>query len=109
MAQYRAKLQGRGRFCFYDVGMRLDAQRRANLEADLHLTIANGGIACHRQPIVSLQPCRPLVGLEALARWHHPVYGTLPTREYAPQLSAEQMLKVPVPSTLLSDLPVIIP
>jgi diguanylate cyclase (GGDEF)-like protein len=73
MATYRAKQQGRGRFCFYDVGMRLDAHRRANLEADVHLAIANGGIACHLQPIVSLQPGLPLAGFEALARWHHPV------------------------------------
>ena len=49
MAMYRAKQQGRGRFCFFDVGMHLDAQRRANLEADLHLAIANGEIACHLQ------------------------------------------------------------
>jgi predicted signal transduction protein with EAL and GGDEF domain len=49
MAMYRAKQQGRGRFCFFDVGMRLDAQRRANLEADLHLAIANVEIACHLQ------------------------------------------------------------
>lgn len=84
MAMYRAKQRGRGRFCFYDVGMRLDAHRRANLEADLHLAIADGGIACHLQPIVSLQPGRPLVGFEALVRWHHPVYGTLLPREFVP-------------------------
>ena len=84
MAMYRAKQQGRGRCCVYDVGMRLDAQRRANLEADLHLAIANGEIACHLQPIVSLQPGRPLVGFEALARWHHPEHGTLPAGEFVP-------------------------
>ena len=102
MAQYRAKLQGRGRFCFYDVGMRLDAQRRANLEADLHLAIANGGIACHLQPIVSLQPGRPLVGFEALARWHHPVYGTLPPREFVP-LAEELGLIVAIDALVLEQ------
>ena len=73
MAMYRAKLQGRGRFCFYDRGHAFGRPASANLEADLHLAIANGGIACHLQPIVSLQPGLPLAGFEALARWHHPV------------------------------------
>ena len=102
MAMYRAKQQGRGRFCFYDVGMRLDAHRRAKLEADLHLAIANGGIACHLQPIVSLQPGRPLVGFEALARWHHPVYGTLPPREFVP-LAEELGLIVAIDALVLEQ------
>ena len=102
MAMYRAKQQGRGRFCFYDVGMRLDAHRRANLEADLHLAIANGGIACHLQPIVSLQPGRPLVGFEALARWHHPVFGTLPPREFVP-LAEELGLIVAIDALVLEQ------
>jgi diguanylate cyclase len=102
MAMYRAKQQGRGRFCFYNVGMRLDAHRRANLEADLHLAIANGGIACYLQPIVSLQPGRPLVGFEALARWHHPVYGTLLPREFVP-LAEELGLIVAIDALVLEQ------
>ena len=100
MAMYRAKQQGRGRYCFFDAGMRLDAQRRASLEADLHLAIANGEIACHLQPIVSLQPGRPLVGFEALARWHHPVHGTLPLQEFVP-LAEESGLIVAIDALVL--------
>jgi len=33
---------------------------------------------------VSLQPGRPLEGFEALARWHHPVHGTVPPGEFVP-------------------------
>jgi diguanylate cyclase (GGDEF)-like protein len=102
MAMYRAKQQGRGRFCFYDVGMRLDAQRRAGLEADLHLAIANGEIACYLQPIVSLQPGRPLVGFEALARWHHPVHGILPPREFVP-VAEESGLIVAIDALVLEQ------
>ena len=100
MAMYRAKQQGRGRYCFYDAGMRLDAQHRASLEADLHLAIANGEIACHLQPIVSLQPGRPLVGFEALARWHHPLHGTLPLQEFVP-LAEESGLIVAIDALVL--------
>ena len=102
MAMYRAKQQGRGRCCFYDVGMRLDAQRRASLEADLHLAIANGEIACYLQPIVSLQPGRPLVGFEALARWHHPLHGTLPPGEFVP-LAEESGLIVAIDALVLEQ------
>jgi diguanylate cyclase (GGDEF)-like protein len=102
MAMYRAKQQGRGCFRFYDVGMRLEAQRRANLEADLHLAIANGEIACYLQPIVSLQPGRPLVGFEALARWHHPIYGTLSPREFVP-LAEESDLIIAIDSLVLQQ------
>jgi diguanylate cyclase (GGDEF)-like protein len=100
MAMYRAKQQGRGRYCFYDAGMRLDAQHRASLEADLHLAIANGEIACHLQPIVSLQPGRPLVGFEALARWLHPLHGTLPLQEFVP-LAEESGLIVAIDALVL--------
>jgi diguanylate cyclase (GGDEF)-like protein len=100
MAMYRAKQQGRGRYCLYDAGMRRDAQHRASLEADLHLAIANGEIACHLQPIVSLQPGRPLVGFEALARWHHPVHGTVPLHEFVP-LAEESGLIVAIDALVL--------
>ena len=100
MAMYRAKQQGRGRYCFFDAGMRRDAQHRASLEADLHLAIANGEIACHLQPIVSLQPGRPLVGFEALARWHHPVHGTVPLHEFVP-LAEESGLIVAIDALVL--------
>jgi len=100
MAMYRAKQQGRGRYCFFDAGMRRDAQHRASLEADLHLAIASGEIACHLQPIVSLQPGRPLVGFEALARWHHPVHGTVPLQEFVP-LAEESGLIVAIDALVL--------
>jgi len=102
MAMYRAKQQGRGRYCLYDAGMRRDAQHRASLEADLHLAIANGEIACHLQPIVSLQPGRPLVGFEALARWHHPVHGTVPLHEFVP-LAEESGLIVAIDALVLEN------
>jgi diguanylate cyclase (GGDEF)-like protein len=102
MAMYRAKQQGRGRFCCYDLGMRLAAQRRASLEADLHLAIANREIACHLQPIVSLQAGRPLVGFEALARWHHPLHGTLAPQEFVP-LAEESSLIVAIDALVLEQ------
>lgn len=100
MAMYRAKQQGRGRYCFYDVAMRRDGQRRANLEADLHRALANGEIECHFQPIVSLEPGQGLVGFEALARWKHPQYGYLQPDDFIP-LAEESGLIVGIDSQVL--------
>lgn len=50
---------------------------RAALEADLRRAIADGGVDVHFQPQVSLDTGR-IAGVEALVRWTHPEFGTLP-------------------------------
>jgi diguanylate cyclase (GGDEF)-like protein len=101
MAMYRAKQLGRGRYCFYDVAMRRDGQRRANLEADLHRALANGEIECHLQPIMRLEPEPKLVGFEALARWRHPEHGYLQPLDFIP-LAEESGLIIEIDYHLLS-------
>jgi len=101
MAMYRAKQQGRGRYCFYDGAMRRDGQRRASLEADLHRALANAEIECHLQPIVTLQAGQPLVGFEALARWRHPQHGYLQPADFIP-LAEESGLIVAIDSQVLA-------
>ncbi len=51
--------------------------RMADLEADLHRAIGDGGIALRFQPQLDLATGR-ITGVEALARWAHPVLGLLP-------------------------------
>ena len=51
--------------------------RMADLEADLHRAIGDGGIALRFQPQLDLASGR-IIGVEALARWAHPVLGLLP-------------------------------
>ncbi len=52
-------------------------------EEELLLGLAQGQMKNHYQPLVSFED-RSLVGVEALARWHHPVYGILPPNIFMP-------------------------
>ncbi len=81
MAMYRAKDRGRGCYACYVPSMRLNAQQRAAIEADLRRGVRQGEIRPYLQPIVNLSD-RRLIGFEALARWQHPLRGLLAPSEF---------------------------
>lgn len=54
IAMYRAKRDGRGRFCFFEQSMDHELQERAALESDLRTSLTQGLISPHYQPLVSL-------------------------------------------------------
>jgi diguanylate cyclase (GGDEF)-like protein/PAS domain S-box-containing protein len=57
--------------------------RREQLRADLVGARERGELALTWQPIVALTDHR-VTGVEALLRWHHPVYGDVPPEEFLP-------------------------
>ena len=83
VALYRAKTEGRGRFCFFEAGMDAHIQARAALEADLRRAVAEDAIVPHFQPLVQLDTER-VVGFEMLARWPDPVRGMVSPAEFIP-------------------------
>jgi diguanylate cyclase (GGDEF)-like protein len=60
-----------------------EAQRRLALVSDLRAAIADGSVDVHLQPKAELRSNR-IVGLEALARWEHPVLGRVAPDEFIP-------------------------
>jgi diguanylate cyclase (GGDEF)-like protein/PAS domain S-box-containing protein len=76
LAMYTAKRRGKGRCEPYADEMHTMAIERLQLEAELRRAIDRGEITPHYQPIVELATGRT-VGVEALARWRHPVRGLL--------------------------------
>jgi diguanylate cyclase (GGDEF)-like protein len=79
----RAKEAGRGRVeLYYDV-LRAGALKRLRLERDFRSALAAGDIAVAYQPILDLHDGSPR-GVEALARWTHPVRGAVSPAVFIP-------------------------
>src|SRR4029077_1560714 len=83
MALYRAKNEGRNRACIYDAAMDADLSNRKLLESALRQAIKNRELHVVYQAIVDRSGKR-LVGVEALARWIHPVQGEIPPARFIP-------------------------
>ncbi len=81
IALYRAKVNGRGSFCFFEAEMDAQVKKRAKIERDLRRAIEDGTVRLFYEPIVDLRTGR-LTGFEALARWHHPEFGDLEPEEF---------------------------
>jgi diguanylate cyclase (GGDEF)-like protein len=76
IALYRAKAEGRGRVVTYSATMRVAAEQRLALLKEIREALRREEIIPFYQPKVCLSTGR-LIGLEALARWQHPVKGLL--------------------------------
>jgi diguanylate cyclase (GGDEF)-like protein len=83
MALYRAKNEGRNRACIYDAAMDANLVHRKVLQDDLRQAIASDGLRLEYQPVVNASG-EKVIGVEALARWSHPVYGEIPPSEFIP-------------------------
>jgi diguanylate cyclase (GGDEF)-like protein len=83
MALYRAKNEGRNRACIYDAAMDADLSNRKLLEGDLLQAIKNDELRAAYQPIVNSSG-EVVVGVEALARWTHPIHGEIPPTRFIP-------------------------
>ena len=93
-AMYRAKLEGRGRWCFYSADMVNRSARQLQLEAALRRAEEREELALVYQPQVCLHSGR-LVGVEALIRWKHPDLGMISPAEFIPLAeSSGQILSI---------------
>jgi diguanylate cyclase (GGDEF)-like protein/PAS domain S-box-containing protein len=76
LALYRAKDEGRDRYCFHSAELDREVRERVALTNELRAALDNHELELYYQPQVELTSGR-IVGLEALARWHHPQRGLL--------------------------------
>jgi diguanylate cyclase (GGDEF)-like protein len=85
MALYSAKREARGACRLYEVAMSEEARERRLLELDLQAALASRTFELHYQPIVDIETGE-LVSFEALARWRHPVRGSVSPALFVPVL-----------------------
>ena len=83
LALYRAKLDGRGTFRFFEPAMDARMRSRRRLELDLRQALARREFELHYQPQMNLES-NELVGCEALIRWHHPQRGQVSPADFIP-------------------------
>jgi len=76
IALFEAKAQGRNRVVTYSPHLRAAIEKRISLLEEVRDAIPKGEIVPFYQPKICLTSGR-IVGLEILARWHHPQKGIL--------------------------------
>jgi len=90
----RAKKAGRNTFRFYSPEMDSDAARRLGLESALRDALQNNEMSIAYQPQVSLESGN-IIGMEALLRWHSPLFGSVSPNEFIP-IAEETGLILPI-------------
>ena len=81
LALYGAQTSGNARSYIYQPEMLERVSGRLQLEADLRLALERNDFRVYFQPVLQLASHR-VVGVEALARWTHPVHGAIPPVEF---------------------------
>ncbi|WP_138444647.1 EAL domain-containing protein [Sinomonas susongensis] len=83
IALEEARTLGPGSVQVFDPEMLRRRRRRSALAEDLEASIRTSQVQLAYQPIVRL-PTGAVSGAEALARWRHPVLGSIPPLEFIP-------------------------
>lgn len=83
LALYRAKGEGRGRYCFFESGMDARMQARRTTEIELRRAMALKELRVVYQPQLHLGT-NAVIGFEALVRWQHPTRGVMTAAEFVP-------------------------
>ncbi|MGA2551280.1 MAG: EAL domain-containing protein [Burkholderiaceae bacterium] len=82
LALFRAKQTGSGHYSFFDLEMDTSVKARHGVERDLRDAMAQESLYLVYQP--QINEVRGMVGVEALARWNHPIRGNVPPGVFVP-------------------------
>ncbi len=83
VAMYRAKREGRNRYCFFTSELNVQVLERLSMEGALRTSLKGEGLYMVWQPQVRLVDGE-VIGVEALARWRHPHQGEVAPAQFIP-------------------------
>lgn len=81
IALYNAKQSYSNRICLFDEDLDIKSQRIRDLELDLRLAVNKKDINVFYQMQVDIHTLE-VRGMEALARWNHPIHGNINPQEF---------------------------
>jgi len=100
-AMYKAKDNGRNRLELFTDSMRVETEKRLEMELGIRRALEEKEFVLDFQPIFDLKTQR-VVSLEALVRWNHPVLGLLQPSAFV-QLAEESGLIVKLGRWVLEE------
>lgn len=83
LALYRSKHEGRNQYHFHSDELDQEVLERITAIDEIKKAIAEEQLEVYYQPQVELQT-GAIIGMEALARWHHPTRGLLEAEQFIP-------------------------
>jgi diguanylate cyclase (GGDEF)-like protein/PAS domain S-box-containing protein len=81
IALYRAKSRGRNRYEFFTEALQSEVSRTKRIADEILSGFENNQFVAHYQPQFDAETLE-VVGVEALARWHHPTDGILVPKQF---------------------------
>ncbi len=106
IALYRAKREGRGRFTFFSRELQKEIERSKRISDDILEGLEKGEFFPVYQPQFDGKTLE-LVGVEALARWNHPLLGVLAPTSFldaAKEIGAADQIDHAILEAALADL-----
>ena len=91
VAMYMAKEAGKGGYQVFQPEMHAKALARLELRAEIQRAMDSGEFTVRYQPIMDLSR-GDMAGMEALARWEHPIRGTLLPIDFIPLAEATGLI-----------------
>lgn len=101
IAMYKAKMEGRNRYKFFDQEMNQETNEYLEIEKSLYKALVNEEFELYYQPQINLQT-ETIVGVEALIRWNHPTRGLTPP-SYFIHVAEESELIVEIGNWVLKE------
>ena len=91
-AMYLAKESGKNTFRFFSSAINKKAQLDMEMSSELRHSIERNELSMAYQPQIDLNTGE-IVGAEALLRWKHPLYGSVPPSDFIPMAEKSNLIE----------------